>query len=347
MLVTMRYGSSGRQVEFPEGNTTVLRMRTLPALQEPSRALKASLEAPIGCAPLAELARGKRTACVVISDITRPVPNELLLNGILGVLEGYGIARDDILILIATGVHRPNLGDELVRLVGAGIAGQYRIENHYATELDQHTDLGQTSRGTRALIDRRYCEADLKITTALVEPHLMAGYSGGRKAICPGLASLETMKIMHGPGILEHPNASPGVLDGNPFHEEALEIARMAGVDFIVNMALDEARQPVGVFAGELDAAHRRACAIVSQQTRVEVEPADIVVTSSAGAPLDATFYQAIKGPVGALSAVKPGGTATSSPQTTRVVDVTLSHSMHAAPPAVRMAVRLSNLCRW
>ncbi|MEO2006219.1 MAG: nickel-dependent lactate racemase [Candidatus Poribacteria bacterium] len=308
MQVTMRYGRDGRVVQFPDPNTTVLRMRPGVAVADPDRAVADALLNPVGSRPLHEVARGKTAACVVISDITRPVPNRLILPPILGTIESAGIRRQDILILIATGIHRPNEGDELVELVGEEIASAYRVENHFSEDLASHRDLGLTSKGTRVLIDERYCEADLTVTTALIEPHLMAGYSGGRKAVCPGLASIETMKVMHGPGILEHPSASTGILDGNPFHEEALEIARMAGVDFNLNVALDENRDLIGVFAGDINDAHRAGCAFVEERVRVDVDPAPIVVTTCAGHPLDTTFYQAIKGPVGALDAVQEGG---------------------------------------
>jgi nickel-dependent lactate racemase len=304
----MRYGRTGRVVEFPDDRTTVLRMRPGTPIPRPEAAIRRALVEPISSPSLAQLARGKRDACVVISDITRPVPNRLILPPILRTLEDAGIPRGRILILVATGIHRPNLGHEIVELVGEEIAAAYRIENHMSQELASHRDLGRTSRGTRALIDGRYCAADLKVTTALIEPHLMAGYSGGRKAVCPGLASIETMKTMHGPDILEHPLAFCGVLDGNPFHEEALEMARMAGVDFVLNVAMDEQRRLIGVFAGELDAAHRAGCRFVAERCTVPVKPAEIVVTTSAGYPLDLTFYQAIKGPVGALDAVQSGG---------------------------------------
>ncbi|GIX06724.1 MAG: hypothetical protein KatS3mg115_1127 [Candidatus Poribacteria bacterium] len=304
----MRYGRQGLEVEFPDDRTTVVRMKPSRPLPDPQGAVWDALQHPIGTPSLSRLAQGRRDACVVISDITRPVPNRLILPPILQTLEEAGIPRERILILIATGIHRPNEGEELIELVGEEIASQYRIENHYSGDLSSHKDLGPTSKGTPVLIDARYCEADLKITTALIEPHLMAGYSGGRKAICPGLASIETMKIMHGPGILEHPRSAPGILDGNPFHEEALEIARMAGCDFCLNVALDDQRRLIGVFAGEIDLAHRAGCAFVGERVTVPVEPAEIVVTTSAGYPLDRSFYQAIKGPVGALEAVRPGG---------------------------------------
>ena len=300
----MRYGRDGRVVQFPDPNTTVLRMRPSVPVEDPDRAVENALLNPTGSQPLHELARGRSSACVVISDITRPVPNRLILPPILRTIEDAGVRREDILILIATGIHRPNEGDELIE----EIASAYRVENHFSEDLASHRDLGKTSKGTHVLIDERYCASDLKVTTALIEPHLMAGYSGGRKAVCPGLASIETMKVMHGPGILEHPAASTGILDGNPFHEEALEIARMAGVDFNLNVSLDENREVIGVFSGDINDAHRAGCAFVEERVRVDVEPAPIVVTTCAGHPLDQTFYQAIKGPVGALDAVQQGG---------------------------------------
>lgn len=308
MHVLMRYGRRGRAITLPDKQTTVLRMRPSVPIPHPQAAVREALKNPLSSKPLAVLARGRQNACVVLSDITRPVPNREILPPLLETLETAGIPREKILLLIATGVHRPNEGEELVELVGETIASRYRIENHRSLDLSRHRDLGRTSRGTPVYIDERYCAADLKILTALIEPHLMAGYSGGRKAICPGLAALETTKVMHGPHILEHPKACAGILEGNPFHEEALEMARMAGVDFILNVAIDEERRLIGVFAGELEEAHRAGCQFVAERVSVPVEPAEIVVTTSAGYPLDLTFYQAIKGAVGALEAVQPGG---------------------------------------
>src|SRR5262249_44917750 len=150
-------------------------------LADPAGVLATCLAQPLGTPPLAELARGRRDACVVISDITRPVPNEMILTPVLETLERSGIPRDKILILVATGLHRPNVGAELIEMVGPRIAADYRIENHDGRKLDEHAHLGDSPRGVPIWIDRRYVEADLKITTGLIEPHLMAGFSGGRK----------------------------------------------------------------------------------------------------------------------------------------------------------------------
>src|SRR5262249_27606942 len=150
---------------------------------------------PIGTRPLGELARGRKNACILICDITRPVPNRLLLPPLLRILEEQGIARKDILILIATGLHRPNEGAELEEMIGPAIAANYRIETHRGRGREDHDPRAPTPTGPRPSTARRYVRADLKITTGLIEPHLMAGYSGGRKVICPGIAALETVKV--------------------------------------------------------------------------------------------------------------------------------------------------------
>lgn len=311
MRITLDYGKTGLEVEIPDANVVgPLDLQPAQPLADPAAELQRKLGEPNGTPPLFELARGKRSACVLICDITRPVPNELLLSGILPVLESAGIPRSEIRILIATGLHRPNRGDEIVELVGAEIAANYRIENHDGRNLAEHTFLGVSPRGVPVWIDSRYVEADLRIATGLIEPHLMAGFSGGRKLICPGIAALETVKVWHGPQFLEHPLAECGVLDGNPVHEENTRIARMAGCDFIVNVTLDRCRHITSIVAGDMEAAFLEGAALVRRIARAEVAaPCEVVVTSSAGYPLDTTFYQSIKGLTGVLPIVKHGGT--------------------------------------
>jgi len=279
-------------------------------LPDPEAALREVLENPTGTAPLAELAKGRTDACIVICDITRPVPNEMMLRPMLVTLEASGIPRDKIVILIATGLHRPNVGDELVEIVGEYIASNYRIENHHGQVLEEHTYLGDSPRGVPIWIDSHYVNADLKITTGLIEPHLMAGFSGGRKLICPGIAALETVKVWHGPDFLESPMADCGILEGNPVHEENTWIGRKTGCDFIANVVIDAQRRPLKFVAGDMVEAFHEGVDFVREVVRDTVpEPVDIVVTSCAGYPLDTTFYQAIKGLTGALPIVKQGGT--------------------------------------
>ncbi|MFP6600930.1 MAG: nickel-dependent lactate racemase [Pirellulaceae bacterium] len=311
MQVSLEYGRSGLEVELPDDRVVrTLAYKNAIPLEDPDAVLRKTLQNPNGSPPLLELARGRSSACVVISDITRPVPNQLILQSLLETLEEAGLAREQILILVATGLHRPNEGDELVELVGQEIADQYRIENHHGQVLEEHTFLGDSPRGVPIWIDSRYVEADLKITTGLIEPHLMAGFSGGRKLVCPGIAALETIKVWHGPQFLEDPRADCGILEGNPVHEENTWIARHTGCDFIVNVVIDSQRRPLAFVAGDMEQAFLEGvdfCRDVVTDT-VE-EPVDIVVTSCAGYPLDTTFYQAVKGLAGALPVVKEGGT--------------------------------------
>jgi nickel-dependent lactate racemase len=194
-------------------------------------------------------------------------------------------------------------------MTNAEIVARYRIRNHVARNPDEHLHLGRTTRGTEIWLDRGFLAADLKVVTGLIEPHLMAGYSGGRKGVAPGLAGVETMRSAHGPVMLED-NVGPGIVDGNPFHEDLLEIARLARVDFLVDVSIDRARSLTGVFAGDIEQAHTAGMQAVERVVRVDLDaPADIVITSAGGYPLDDTFYQAIKGLTGALNIVRRGGT--------------------------------------
>jgi nickel-dependent lactate racemase len=311
MRIHLDYGRTGLDVDLPDDRIVgPLAIRPAAPLADPGRAIADAIDHPIGSRPLAELAQGRRNACILICDITRPVPNALILPPLLQRLERQGIARKDILILIATGLHRPNEGEELVELVGPEIAANYRIENHHGKELAEHDFLGVTPNGVPVHLDARYVRADLKITTGLIEPHLMAGYSGGRKVICPGIAALETVKVWHGPRFLEHPLADCGIVAGNPVHEENTRIALLAGCDFIVNVCLDDQRRVTWVGAGDMIQAWEQGVRFVEQVVKAPVpEPVDVVVTSCAGYPLDTTWYQAVKGLTGALPIVKRGGT--------------------------------------
>ena len=309
MKLHLDYGCDGLSVEVPD-YTQVLEMAPVPGLGRVEERLAEALRSPAGTPPLRELARGRSSACVVISDITRPVPNQVILPPLLSALEEAGIQRDAITILIATGLHRPNEGEELIQLVGEEIARDYHIVNHRARDRETLVHLGETSVGAPIWIDRVYMEADLKVATSLIEPHLMAGYSGGRKAICSGLMGVDTMRVLHGPELMGHPRSAEGIIEDNPFHGQALEVAKRAGVDFTLNVAMNDRREITGIFPGDLEQAHADGVQFVEDRACATVpEPVDIVVTTSAGLPLDLTFYQAVKGLTAVLPIVKPGGT--------------------------------------
>lgn len=311
MKIDIAYGKEGLNIDVPDKNLVkVLGMTEKPVIPNPQEETLRKIDSPIGTQPLSELAKGKKTACIVICDITRPVPNTTIVPPIIQVLENAGIKSEDITILIATGIHRPNEGEELITLLGEEIPKKYCVVNHLSRELDTHEYLGETPRYKAPIyIDKTFLKADLRITTGLIEPHLIAGYSGGRKLVVPGVSAFETLKVMHGFECMGYEKNVEGVIEGNLFHQEILYVARLARVDFIVNVTLNEHREITGIFTGELDKAHMEGVKFMSTQCKDTVdEPVDAVITTSAGYPLDLTFYQAVKGMTAAQGILKEGG---------------------------------------
>jgi len=314
MPIELRYGRTGLHLELPTDlQADLLHLHPLPPLDNPEEAIRASFENPIDCAPLSELAPGKSSVCIVLCDVTRPVPNEAILRPMTQTLEEAGIARGEITFLVATGLHRPNWGEELREMVGDFLFQHYRFENHDARDEGSMTPLGEVAFGdgqsAHVALNSHYINADLKITTGLLEPHFMAGYSGGRKVICPGIASANTILQFHSPPMIGNPQARAGNLVENPIHAMSLAVARQVGCDFICNVTLDEERRITGVFSGDMESAHAKGIEWIDQSAKVPVVPAPIVITTSAGFPLDTTFYQCIKGMVCALPALERGGT--------------------------------------
>jgi lactate racemase len=310
MQIQLAFGKTGLAVTLPEGfRYRVLEARSATPLPGWQDALEAALDRPIGAMPLAELARGKRSAAISVCDITRPAPNRLTLPPVLRRLENAGIPREAITILIATGLHRAATDAEIREICGDEIAASYRVVNHNARDLSSHRDLGLSPSGTPVYIDERFAGADLRITLGFIEPHLMLGYSGGRKLIAPGLAAQETIKVLHSPKFMRDARAVEGSIEDNPLHRELLAIARMARHDFMLDVALARDRSIAAVFAGDPELAHRRGVEFVAHNLlEVLDEPADAAITSSAGYPLDLTYYQCIKGVTAASHIVKPGG---------------------------------------
>ncbi len=297
----------------PDG-ARVIQCPVVEPLADPLERIKEALERPIGSQPLGELARklgpGAKVV-VVISDITRPVPNQMLLEPLLGKLEACGVQRAQFTILIAAGMHRPSTAKEKIELVGEQLARCYRIVDHRADKAQSLVALDVwTPHGRQVWINRQYYQADFKIVTGFIEPHMMAGYSGGRKAICPGLVNLDTIQQFHGPELLENPKTRAGVLDGNPCHQEALAVARAAGVDFLLNVIVNPDKQILAVVAGHLERAHAQGVGWLEEHCTIsDVGLYDIVVTCGGGYPLDATFYQAVKCMIFAEPLIKPAGT--------------------------------------
>ncbi len=291
---------------------TVLRKPLMPVLADPKQAVERALQTPVACDSIRELAKNNPSVCIVICDITRPVPNGLLLPSLVRVLLDSGVDIDKIKILVATGLHRPNLDDELLELIGdKWIFENVRIENHDARDAESMVRLGETATDKIPIVlNRRLVEAQLRIVTGLVEPHFMAGYSGGRKVIAPGVAGEETIRTFHNHRFMSDANATNCNLQDNPLHRGQLEILKTLGAVFAVNTVIDEQRNLSFVNFGECQQSHIEAVNFVRQYAEIPVEHKfATVVTSAAGYPLDKTYYQTVKGMVGPIQILSDGGT--------------------------------------
>ena len=298
-------------MDLPDGlDVTVIAKQAMPLLADPAAAMELALAEPVGCPALKEEAARAESACILICDFTRPVPNGVILPPLIRTLLDAGMAPERITVLVATGLHRPNEGEELAALVGdPWVLETVNVANHFAREDADHVPVGTTERGTVVRLDRRFIEADLRIATGLVEPHFMAGWSGGRKVIAPGVAHAETITTFHSARFMEHPNCTNCVLEGNPLHEEQLAIMAMIGGARALNSVIDDERRIAFLNYGEVVASHAAAVGFAEQYcTAPLAERFNTVLTSSAGYPLDATYYQTVKGMVGPLEILAPGG---------------------------------------
>jgi len=309
VIVDLLYGKGKVKVEVPD-SAVIIKKKEMPFFEDKEAAelVKKSLEEPIGTESLSKIAEGKNSACIVVSDNTRPVPNKIILPPILEILENAGIK--DIKILIATGLHHPLDEKGIEEILGRDLMEKYEVLNHDALDSSNMTYLGKTPVNQFPIyVNSIFLSSEVKILTGLIEPHFMAGYSGGRKSVCPGVSSVETVRYMHSPMILESPYATNCIVEKNPFHIEANYIAKKAGVNFIVNVVLNENKKISGVFSGDLEEAFKRGVEYARKYSETKVgEKFDVVITTNAGYPLDRNYYQSVKGLVGALNIVKNGG---------------------------------------
>ncbi|MEZ5292279.1 MAG: nickel-dependent lactate racemase [Vicinamibacterales bacterium] len=308
MRVHLDYGTSGLELDVPDERTVVVAPRHAPAVADPAAALDAALAAPTAGPPLSTLVTAGQRVAISVCDITRAQPREGMLAAIVRALPQ--VRAEDVTILIATGTHRANTADELTRMLGADIVARYRVVNHDARDEATLACAGATSAGVPIWLNRAWLDADVRLTTGFVEPHFFAGFSGGPKMVAPGLAGLATTLVLHDARHIGHPNATWGLTEGNPIHDDVREIARLTGVDFALDVALNRDQAITAVFAGELFAEHAAACAHVRATAMCPVDArVDVVVTTNSGYPLDQNLYQAVKGMSAAACIVKPGGT--------------------------------------
>jgi len=308
MKVHLPYGRQGLDVELPE-QAQVLLPKRVPALARLEEDVRQALRQPIGSPPLAELVRPGQRVAIVFSDITRPTPNHILLPIILSELAAARVASQDIVLVNSTGMHRPNTREELIAMLGQEVVDRYRIVQHDARDKSQQVFLSKNAHGAEIWVNGDYMRADVRILTGFVEPHIFAGYSGGGKAVLPGITGTEIIMSNHGGPMLAHPRATWCQAKGNPIFEEIREVALATQPAFIVNVSLNERKEVTGVFAGEMIQAHDAGIAFAE---RAHVQPLpqryDIVVASNMGYPGDINLYQSVKGMSVAAQAVKEGG---------------------------------------
>jgi len=304
--------------EVPAGTDILTVPHPAPPLADPARAIAQALLVPRGTPPLAQVVAaagpGKaprhKTAVIVVSDITRPdVPYTgpaSILHPVLHSLEMQGILPEHMTILVATGTHRASTPAEKITMFGAEVVQRYPIVDHCATDTSILRFVARTASGTDVYINTRYLDADVKILTGEIKPHFMAGFSGGRKAICPGLANLATLQKFHSPQFLEHPGATNLILAGNPCHQEATEVAARVGADFLINVTMNEEKHLTGVYAGHWRLAFEQATTSLAEAVSVPVSaPYEVLIT------IDSTInhYQAAKVAIGAVPILIEGGT--------------------------------------
>jgi nickel-dependent lactate racemase len=306
--VALPYGETTVVARVPD-DATVLLPAHADALADPRRAARDGVAQPLGCPPLAAIARPGDRAAIVVSDITRPVPNDVIVPPLLDALASAGVRRDDITVVIGTGLHRPSRADERERILGAEVLQRCRVVDHDARDGWTHDYLLTTPRGAEVWVNRAYARADVRILTGFVEPHLFAGYSGGGKAMLPGICGVESIMANHDAQMVGHPRATWCTTEGNPIFEEMRDVALKSAPSFTLNVTLDERKRITGVFAGELVQAHDAAIAQAARQALRPIPHAfDIVVATNMGYPADLSLYQSVKGMSIAAQACATGG---------------------------------------
>jgi lactate racemase len=309
LKVDLAYGDGTLEVELPADRTTVVVPNPRPPAAEPLAEIRRALREPVAGPPLRDVVRPGQKVAISVCDGTRAQPRRLVIPAILDEIADRA-SLDDVVILIATGTHRGNTADELRAMLGPEVVDAVRVVNHDARDPESLRWIGRLGADVPVWLNREWVDADVRITTGLVEPHFFAGFSGGAKMVAPGLAGLETTLTLHDAKRIGDPNARWGVIDGNPVQDDVRAIAAATGTSFTLDVIVDAQHRLVRAYGGQLDAAHRAACA-EAMKTVMRRLPGrfDVVVTSNAGFPLDQNLYQTVKGMSAAAQVVKPGGT--------------------------------------
>jgi nickel-dependent lactate racemase len=308
MIIKLAYGKTGLDLELPdELDVTIVEPEYVPGVPDSRTALREAIQVPIEGPSLRDQVSPNDKVGVIFSDLTRPTPNHLILPAVLDELAH--VPGENITLFNALGTHRANTEAELRAMLGDALVDGYRIVQNDAFDVSTQVHLGTSSRGHDIWLNRELVECDVKILTGFIEPHFFAGFSGGGKAIMPGMAGQQTVLGNHDAGMIGHPQATWGVTRGNPVWEEVREVSLKVDPTFLVNVTLNRDKQITGVFAGDLDVAHAAGCAFVKETAMVPVPRLfDIVITTNSGYPLDLNLYQSVKGMSAATQVVREGG---------------------------------------
>jgi nickel-dependent lactate racemase len=308
MKIKLDYGREGLGIDLPDSlNVDVVEPKFRESLPDQAVAIEDALLRPIDSKPLRSLVKQSDTVAIVFNDITRPTPYQVILPVLLRELGN--IPDERILLFNATGTHRANTQAELCEMLGEEVVKRYRIIQNDAFDKSSHKFVGTTESGNEIWLHKEYLDCDIRILTGFIEPHIFAGFSGGGKAVMPGLALLETVLRNHSVGNIDNPNAIWGVTSGNPIYEEIRQAASLVPPGFLLNVALNRKKDITAVFAGDFHEAHEQGCAYVKKNAMAAVEkPYDVVITSNSGYPLDLNVYQSIKGMSAAAQIVRKGG---------------------------------------
>ena len=300
------YGNAYVKAHIPVNNLKrILNTKHVKGLSNEREEITASLRSPIASLPLLDRINKDDKVVVLVTDNTRPCPDDRLLPPILTEIE-HKLSRDNITIIVALGLHPALDRNELIELLGLEIIENYNVVNH---DVNDTVQIGTTSNGTPVDINKRVVEADFRISTGFIEPHFFAGFSGGRKSIAPGVFSVRSAYINHSYKMIEHPCTRDGILDGNLLHADLLEQSKMARLDFIVNVLLNKQREITHVVSGDPVKAHEKGCELSREIVGVRVDSkADITITTNSGAPLDLDLYQSCKGMYTASKVTRDGG---------------------------------------
>jgi len=303
------YGERKIEVKIPLRNAPqILKIKEPKGLSNETGEILRAIQNPLKSEPLKNLLKPRSKVALIISDITRPVPNHKIVPCILDELSKVPVPLNNITMIVATGMHRANTENELKSMLGKKVVEKIKIINHDSLNSDNLTSFGETSYGTPLEINKIVAGADVNIATGYIEPHEFAGFTGGRKSILPGVSGIETIKRNHRPEMIDHPKAKIGILKGNPIHEDMVEGAEIVGLDFIINVILNSRKEIVKVLAGDFYHAHLEGVEYYRRYAAPDiVKRADIVIASS-GYPLDGDLYQSIKSVISSESFVNEGG---------------------------------------